>query len=426
MSRLPTSSDPPLTETGAIVELDRAGKLQRLTTVIAPGAELSPSSVSPDWSGLFDAAGLRLEDFESVEPTHVPPVSADVRMAWIKKGAEDPAARTRVNGAALAALPVHFEIVSPVARRSSFIAVPTGRLVMLFAVVLSLILAAALLARRNLRLGRSDTAGALRLALFSLSLFVPFYLFGIHHVPGVEEVTQLFKAAIPPLTYAAIFWLAYVAIEPLVRRRWPDLIVSSTRLLAGRLSDPLIGRDTLIGAALGTIAAAFAGAYVLVSRSFELPRHFLPSPLLLVPLYSVTHGVDLLVWIVQVAVQNALGVMLLLVVLTSVLRRRWLATVAFFAICVALMGVPAYSMPSVVVQALLATLVVTRFGILAAVAYSLFFLTSIWFPLTLNPNAFYFASSLTAIVLLLALAWCALYTSLGGKPLGGWTERPSS
>ena len=83
-------------------------------------------------------------------------------------------------------------------------------------------------------------------------------------------------------------------------------------------------------------------------------------------------------------------------------------------------------MPSVVVQALLATLVVTRFGILAAVAYSLFFLTSIWFPLTLNPNAFYFASSLTAIVLLLALAWCALYTSLGGKPLGGWTERPSS
>jgi serine/threonine-protein kinase len=394
--------------------------------VVAPGVELSPSSVSPDWSELFEAAGLRLKDFDSVEPTHVPPVSADVRVAWIKKGAEDPAARTRVNGAALAALPVYFEIMSPVARRSSFTAIPAGRQMMLFAVVLSLILAAALLARRNIRLGRSDTTAALRLALFSLSLFVPFYLFGIHHVAGVEEVTQLFKALISPLTYGAIFWLAYVAIEPLVRRRWPDLIVSSTRLLAGRLSDPLIGRDILIGAALGTLGAALAGAYLLASAGFELPRHFLPSSFVLVPLYSVTHGLDLLVWIVQVAVQNTLGVMLLLVVLTSVLRSRWLATVAFFAICVALMGVPANSMASVVVQGLLATLVVTRFGILAAFAYTLFYLTSIWFPLTLNPNAFYFASSLTAIVLLLALAWCALYTSLGGKPLGGWTERPSS
>ena len=425
MFRLPTSTDPPPTETGAIVQLDRAGNLQRLTTVVAPGTELSRSSVSPDWSGLFEAAGLRLEDFESVEPTHVPPVSADVRVAWIKKGAEDPAARTRVEGAALAALPVHFEIASPVPRRSSFATIPVGRLAMVFGVVLSLILSAALLARRNMRLGRSDTTAAVRLALFTLSLFLPVYLFGIHHVPGVEEVTQLFKAAISPLIYAAIFWLAYVAIEPLVRRRWPDLIVSSTRLLAGRLTDPLIGRDILIGAALGTIAAALGGAHLLASAIFGLPRHFLPSAFVLVPLYSATHGVGQLVWIVQVSVQNTLGVMLLLVVLTGVLRSRWLATMAFFAICVALMGVPDNSLASVVVQALFATLVVTRFGILAAFAFTLFYLTCIWFPLTLNPNAFYLASSLTAIVLLLALAWCALYTSLGGKPLGGWTESPS-
>ena len=74
---------------------------------------------------------------------------------------------------------------------------------------------------------------------------------------------------------------------------------------------------------------------------------------------------------------------------------------------------------------MLATVVVTRFGIRAAAAYTLFYLTSIWFPLTLNPNAFYFASSQTAIVFLLSVAWCALYTSLGGKPLGGWTESPA-
>jgi hypothetical protein len=34
-----------------------------------------------------------------------------------------------------------------------------------------------------------------------------------------------------------------------------------------------------------------------------------------------------------------------------------------------------------------------------------------------------FASSLIPVVLLLTLAWCALYITLAGKPLGGWTER---
>ena len=72
-------------------------------------------------------------------------------------------------------------------------------------------------------------------------------------------------------------------------------------------------------------------------------------------------------------------------------------------------------MPSIVVQALLATLVVTRFGILAAVAYTLFFLSSIWFPLTLDPNAFYITSSVMVTALLLGLGWCALYTTPRGK-----------
>ena len=34
-------------------------------------------------------------------------------------------------------------------------------------------------------------------------------------------------------------------------------------------------------------------------------------------------------------------------------------------------------------------------------------------------------SSVIGIALLVGLAWCALYTTLGGKPLGGWTESPS-
>ena len=254
---------------------------------------------------------------------------------------------------------------------------------------------------------------------------MPIYLFGTHHVPGVEEVRQLFKVAITQLAWAATFWLTYVAIEPFVRRRWPDLIVSSTRLLAGRVTDPLIGRDILIGGLLGTVAAVFNAAYLLAATGFELPRHALPPPFVLGPLYSAAQAVGQFVWIVQIALQNALGVMLLLVVLTSVLRRRWLATAAFFLVCIVLMGLPSGMAPTVLVQALLATLVVTRYGVLAGVAYTLFFLSSIWFPLTLDAEAFYVTSSAVVTALLLGVGWWALYTTLGGKPLGGWTENPS-
>ena len=425
MTHLPTSFDPPPTDAGAIVQLDRAGNLQRLITIAAPGTDLPRSGLSLDWSALFEEAGLRLADFDRVEPSRVAPVGADVRVAWIKRAAEGSAARPRVEAAALASRPVYFEVVSPFPRSRSFTVVPVGRLVMLTVVVLTLIVAAALLARRNTRLERSDTSGALRLARFSFFLFVPLYVFGVHHVPAVQEVAQLFKVAMTQLMWAAMLWLAYVAIEPLVRRRWPDLIVSSTRLLAGRLTDPLVGRDILIGAAAGTGAAALGAGFLLASTVFELPRHALPSPFVLGPLYSAAQAVGQFAYIVQIGVQNALGVMLLLVVLTSVLRQRWLATVAFFAICVALMGVPANSLASVLLQALFATVVVTRFGILAAVAYTVSYLSLLWFPVTLDSNAFYMASSLIVTVLLLGLGWCALYTSLGRKPLGGWTENQS-
>ena len=85
MMHLPTSADPPPTEAGAIVLLDRDGHLQRLTRIVAPGTDLPPSEVSPDWSGLFEAAGLRLADFDRVEPARVAPVSADARVAWIRR-----------------------------------------------------------------------------------------------------------------------------------------------------------------------------------------------------------------------------------------------------------------------------------------------------------------------------------------------------
>jgi hypothetical protein len=42
---------------------------------------------------------------------------------------------------------------------------------------------------------------------------------------------------------AFVYWILYVALEPGVRRMWPDIFIGGTRLLAGRIRDPLVGRD---------------------------------------------------------------------------------------------------------------------------------------------------------------------------------------
>ena len=51
----------------------------------------------------------------------------------------------------------------------------------------------------------------------------------------------------------------YVALEPYVRRFWPDGILGWTRLLSGYVRDPRVGRDVLIG-------CVFAAAMALLSR----------------------------------------------------------------------------------------------------------------------------------------------------------------
>ena len=48
-------------------------------------------------------------------------------------------------------------------------------------------------------------------------------------------------------------WMLYLAIEPWIRRNWPQAIISWSRLVSGQLRDPVVGRDILFGVAFGTL-----------------------------------------------------------------------------------------------------------------------------------------------------------------------------
>ena len=43
----------------------------------------------------------------------------------------------------------------------------------------------------------------------------------------------------------------YLALEPYIRRTWPELLVSWARILSGEFTDPIVGRDLFLGILLG-------------------------------------------------------------------------------------------------------------------------------------------------------------------------------
>jgi hypothetical protein len=75
---------------------------------------------------------------------------------------------------------------------------------------------------------------------------------GATHVNSLDrEISRFFSAVGKGLFEASVVWLAYLGLEPYVRRFSPDSLIAWTRLLAGGWRDPRVGRDVMIGVAAG-------------------------------------------------------------------------------------------------------------------------------------------------------------------------------
>jgi hypothetical protein len=99
--------------------------------------------------------------------------------------------------------------------------------------LLTAILAAgALLARRNYRHGRGDREGALRLAGVMFVLEIGLWLCRSHFVAGFQTFGYLILAIAAGLLWSGAMWMLYLAIEPWIRRNWPQAIISWSRLIS--------------------------------------------------------------------------------------------------------------------------------------------------------------------------------------------------
>jgi hypothetical protein len=270
------------------------------------------------------------------------------------------------------------------------------------------------LALRNLRRGQGDRRGARRLALCSLGIILIGFVLVMHHVADSWEETLLILTMLAfALLLAAEGWIGYIAIEPLVRRRWPRILIGASRLLTGRFRDPMIGRDLLVG---GTLGVAFALLRALTALT--------PGAAPLQSASLALSGVRYVGWFAAAELAiSILGPVLAATLLVGVhvLTRNTRVSVIIVGGLAALILIGDVTGPLWVramfglLAAIVVFFVLFRFGLLAfsAVMFAYLFLRRL--PITLDTSAWYFGRSALTLGLLVAIAMVAFFTSLGGK-----------
>jgi hypothetical protein len=395
------------------VEVDARGRLAEL--LVAPETDWKPKPL--DWRPLLDAAGVDAAVLRPIPPRGVPAAPFDARAAWIGMYAKE---RTpiRIEAAAWKGTPVFFAV----SKRDDRPEPPPAfgsRSASRFLRTLNLVFGglAVLLALRNFRLRRGDRQGAVRTAaaLFVLAAADAFASAAARGgvLAALGDSTSILGAA----TTAALYvFVAYLAIEPYARRRWPELLIAWARLVGGRVRDPLVARHVLIGIIGGLLHAVIS----LTSRPVAAAIDGLPEDSSPFTLGNVWDALGTIPAAATGGIAAAVLVIVALVISTVVLRKRILAGTAVLALYLTIFSLsvaqrPA-SIPSYVVIALVLTFISLRYGPVAlAVTQGTFFA---FLGAPLMPGAGWAtAVAPVTLVAVSALALWAFRTSLGNQPM---------
>jgi serine/threonine-protein kinase len=411
----------------ASVEMDTRGRLVSLS-VIPPERDEAPPADSPgkvDWASLFADAGLDIPIFTAATPQWTGLGYADSRHAWTGPNPEDPSSELRVEGAAYRGRPVFFDVITPWTRPERMVLAegdgPDASQVVGVPIVLLVLGTGIFLAHRNLRLGRGDRKGALRFGLFVWTIMMLSWLLTASHIPDVgDEFSLLFRMAANALLAATLYAAFYLALEPYVRRLWPDRIISWSRVLRGGFRDPLVGRDILIGGVLFFVIASLRFGFLQALHWLDQPPgqpDLFDWDTLLGARYWLAGGLDTL----QNSVFQPLFWFVLLLLLRSVFRREWIAFAVLIVTITVLAGLESSHLLLGMAQGFIISAgmlyVLTRFGLLPFMVAEFFTSLVMKFPLTLDASRWYFGGSLFALIVLVGLAIYGLATATAGQSL---------
>jgi hypothetical protein len=218
-----------------------------------------------------------------------------------------------------------------------------------------------------------------------------------------------------------------------VRRVWPEMLIGWSRLVAGRLRDPLVGRDVLLGVVAGVAAIWMPRLAVEVAGWLGRPGPLfgLGSPTQ-APGYLPIGAREGLNFVVeQFGYATLIGVSLAvnLLALNWLLRSRIAAIIAVVGQLTTLFALtltssfPETPFPDVlfpVIAAPIIVLTLVRYGVLASIVMNAVGLMMNLIPVTFEGSVAYAGASRLIAVIVLGLAIFGFRTALAGRPvLGG-------
>ena len=330
----PDLKDPPQSYPGSgIVLLDMQGRLLALEAI--PPADSSESRAL-DGAALLEAAGR--------DPSRVAPMAppkgfvayADTVAAW--RLSDSTASETTLVAASVRGHVVRVETfagrdtLGQLAVVANDVPHPIQDWAQVLLLVVAPLVGGILLARRNLRSKRGDVRGALVVGISIAILYLLHHLFSARLGEiGLFNILVAGTSASPmghALIHGVTMALAYLAIEPYIRRLWPSVLVSWARLVAGRLRDPIIGRDILVGAAVGFMLPSIFIAAQSLERALGFPS--VPvrlSSVLLWTMTSVPSGLAMTCLALALGFTRATVVYTILLIFRFLLRNNRLAVV---------------------------------------------------------------------------------------------------
>jgi hypothetical protein len=424
-----------------MIVLDTRARLFSFSRV--PTNEAAPvPAPAPNWQPLFDAAGLDPSTFSETAPLFTPRLFADVRTAWTGASPDALAMPLRIEAGAFHGKPVYFNVLGPWDRLPSAPAAPAANAPPVAAVVTpaasnatstiafvatalvipAMMTVAAFVARANLRKGRGDRKGAIRLAVAVFALAVAGWVLRSHHVLQADiEINRFFRAAGGMLWDAILVAIFYLAAEPHVRRIWPHMLITWQRLVGGSVRDALVGRDLLIGLAAGVLMTCISYVFHMLPDWLDWPP-FDPRVPGLAMLIGTRYVFSAFLIVASNAMQNAMLGVLGLAMFRLVLKRQWIVFAVATAVFAPLAARGQFQSGNFAIDLFFGVVlvaivlgVIIRFGLFAGIVAFIGHFWTYGVPLTSNTSQQYFQTSLFAIGIIVAMALVGFVFSQGAR-----------
>jgi serine/threonine-protein kinase len=238
------------------------------------------------------------------------------------------------------------------------------------------------------------------------------WVLGATHVADPEEVLLLFSALSFATFGSAAVWCLYIAIEPYLRRNWPDALISWTRLQAGRFRDPLVASHILVGILLAV--ALFVPPLVPIPLFGFGKNVFLPD---IPSLGSAAYATANILAAMQFGIFLTFLTFALVTIVRLLVRRAWVAFVLVAVLFGAILQGPWLYPEPVQLWGIVAVSVLLwglgRFGMLAMVPY--FTTGAVMRSSTASLGSWYAGRSVVILLIPAAIAAWALWAILSAQ-----------